>query len=773
VVLLRFVTGTLISFSLVNCYDVDDSILHRVTFAAGPAKPSMADDVKKDSDGPDPYELHNRGSHVYLDNEGNQVPKRVVEEILSAQREQELGAGGDEVKINEIKIESANKKPVLKDLTEEQPLEDDEDLETVTMTTRHNEKYVCTIPRPREKQRLGGDGDGYAGQTPLDFLEPLLTQQPCTHRLDHYWTYELCHGKSLKQYHEERDGGNKVKKTEYSLGTYSKEQFYADKEALKLSEPKKPRKKRVESMNMPYYELVMTGGTLCDLSGLPRKTRVLYVCYPSGHHEVFSLEETSTCEYEVLVLSPLLCKHPDYRAESAQEKEIRCVPQKNNEVKPRDLETMEKENDDHRTKYASAYEGTFTTDSKGTVKISIKQVKPDDSVKPVGKGHVDIEDEPGTSPAVNLPPKKSKPRPERPPFKPLTDPVVVKEFLMGRHCLYGGAGWWKYEFCYGKKVDQYHEEDGKRVSVINLGMFDQDKHVEWVKANPAKAPKKPVEMRKQISHLYSDGDWCELANKKRRVEVKLKCKKSDSPSAVSLYLLEPKTCEYILGVESPLICDILPQADEHGLMADTIFQEGTDDDNLDQVHQVLSFQQNNPPESLMDDSEELGDEELSHLLEHAKRVKLAKAKSQSQHEKIHKEQLEQHQNMHGENNSPQTTVDTKLADEITDDEILAHAERVKLARMKHAEWVKKQANSQHGKMHEEQLKLHIKQHEQQVKQQQQTTTSSTDRRNEEASSTVFHSEESVKDNIKEGSDGEKSRSKDNNSGQSTPRQRGP
>ena len=46
VVLLRFVTGTLISLSLVNGYDVDDSILHRVTFAAGPAKSSMAD-VKK------------------------------------------------------------------------------------------------------------------------------------------------------------------------------------------------------------------------------------------------------------------------------------------------------------------------------------------------------------------------------------------------------------------------------------------------------------------------------------------------------------------------------------------------------------------------------------------------------------------------------------------------------------------------------------------------------------------------------------------------------
>ena len=87
----------------------------------------------------------------------------------------------------------------------------------------------------------------------------------------------------------------------------------------------------------------MNIGSLCQ----GRKTVPIW-WFVSGHHEVFSLEETSTCEYEVLVLSPLLCKHPDYRAESAQEKEIRCVPQKNNEVKPRDLETMEKENEDHR-----------------------------------------------------------------------------------------------------------------------------------------------------------------------------------------------------------------------------------------------------------------------------------------------------------------------------------------------------------------------------------------------------------------------------------------
>lgn len=49
--------------------------------------------------------------------------------------------------------------------------------------------------------------------------------------------------------------------------------------------------------------------------------------------------------------------------------------------------------------------------------------------------------------------------------------------------------------------------------------------------------------------------------------MKLKClEKPSNPSSVSLYLLEPKYCEYILGVESPLICEILDKADENGLV---------------------------------------------------------------------------------------------------------------------------------------------------------------------------------------------------------------
>ena len=42
-----------------------------------------------------------------------------------------------------------------------------------------------------------------------------------------------------------------------------------------------------------------------------------------------------------------------------------------------------------------------------------------------------------------------------------------------------GSGWWKYEFCYGKHVNQYHEDKDNKI-VINLGNFEENKHANWV-----------------------------------------------------------------------------------------------------------------------------------------------------------------------------------------------------------------------------------------------------------------------------------------------------
>lgn len=109
------------------------------------------------------------------------------------------------------------------------------------------------------------------------------------------------------------------------------------------------------------------------------------------------------------------------------------------------------------------------------------------------------------------------------------------------------------------------EPDGTRSS-INLGYFDREKHLEWIRQHEHKRPK-PLAQRTQLSHFYSGGTVCDKTGKPRQTEVKLKCLgNTASANAVSLYLLEPKYCEYILGVESPLICDILARADENGLV---------------------------------------------------------------------------------------------------------------------------------------------------------------------------------------------------------------
>jgi endoplasmic reticulum lectin 1 len=71
--------------------------------------------------------------------------------------------------------------------------------------------------------------------------------------------------------------------------------------------------KKIDGVNMPYLQVNMTDGTKCDLNEQTRTTRVLYVCYPFGKHEIYSLEETSTCEYEIVVLSQNLCNHPDFK----------------------------------------------------------------------------------------------------------------------------------------------------------------------------------------------------------------------------------------------------------------------------------------------------------------------------------------------------------------------------------------------------------------------------------------------------------------------------
>lgn len=102
-----------------------------------------------------------------------------------------------------------------------------------------------------------------------------------------------------------------------------------------------------------------------------------------------------------------------------------------------------------------------------------------------------------------------------------------------------------------------------------LGFFNEEAHKNWLVENPQKRPK-ALAQRTHVTHFYQGGTLCDKTGEQRQTEVKLKClDNSASSSKVSLYLMEPQTCQYILGVESPLICDILADVDADGLVPGT------------------------------------------------------------------------------------------------------------------------------------------------------------------------------------------------------------
>ena len=161
----------------VNCsYDIDDAVLYRVSFNDYGAKTGLSGDLNQ----PEELKLTQYSSKIVEPEESRDDPKKTI--TIPDHSEMKL------------------KRPDL-------PEDEDDQLDKITMLSRHGEKYVCTIPRTDDAaKQKGGGKDGYEGQTALALLEPLFVSQSCAYRLEHYWTYELCHGRFLRQYHEERDG---------------------------------------------------------------------------------------------------------------------------------------------------------------------------------------------------------------------------------------------------------------------------------------------------------------------------------------------------------------------------------------------------------------------------------------------------------------------------------------------------------------------------------------------------------------------------------------
>ncbi|XP_012633257.1 endoplasmic reticulum lectin 1 isoform X1 [Microcebus murinus] len=414
----------------------------------------------------------------------------------------------------------------------------------VIMTTAHKEKYKCILPLV-----TSGDEEeekDYKGPNPRELLEPLFKQSSCSYRIESYWTYEVCHGKHIRQYHEEKETGQKINIHEYYLGNILAKNllFEKDQEAEEKEKSNEIPTKNIEGQMTPYYPVGMGNGTPCSLKqNRPRSSTVMYICHPESKHEILSVAEVTTCEYEVVILTPLLCNHPKYRFRASPVNDIFCQSLPGSPFKPLTLRQLEQQEEILRVPFRRSKE----EDLQSTKEERFPAIH-----KPIAVG---------SQPMLTVGTTH---------ISKLTDDQLIKEFLSGSYCFHGGVGWWKYEFCYGKHVHQYHEDkDSGKTSVV-VGTWNQEEHIEWAKKNTARIyhlQDDGTQTVRMVSHFYGNGDICDITDKPRQVTVRLKCKESDSPHAVTVYMLEPHSCQYILGVESPVICKILDTADENGLLS--------------------------------------------------------------------------------------------------------------------------------------------------------------------------------------------------------------
>jgi endoplasmic reticulum lectin 1 len=234
--------------------------------------------------------------------------------------------------------------------------EDEESENILWIQTKNQETYYCVIPSLNGDQELETTNELSEKRellepvSPYHLLKPLIERKLCSYRLEQYWTYELCHGRFLRQFHEESVVSKKTAKgQEYILGKFDAavqfsvaEKEFNEKLAQLKEKGMKPPSISIEGNNLPYIEFNYTSGTLCDINNKPRTTRVFYVCSDNAKHEIYSIKEIFTCEYEAIVLSPVLCLNKHYQKKSLVEHDIRCFPVgEKTPSKPKDVEEFE------------------------------------------------------------------------------------------------------------------------------------------------------------------------------------------------------------------------------------------------------------------------------------------------------------------------------------------------------------------------------------------------------------------------------------------------
>lgn len=134
----------------------------------------------------------------------------------------------------------------------------------------------------------------------------------CSVSVDGWWTFELCLFTKVRQFHQE----GKVISAESSLGLFSAN-------AARLLGPAVSGN---DTDDNPYHSQLLSGGTVCDITGQERSTEIRFFCSKDGANFIGPVVEPSTCSYVMSFYTPLLCVHRSFKIKKVSEVDIFCWP---------------------------------------------------------------------------------------------------------------------------------------------------------------------------------------------------------------------------------------------------------------------------------------------------------------------------------------------------------------------------------------------------------------------------------------------------------------
>uniref|UniRef100_A0A224YPK6 Protein OS-9 n=1 Tax=Rhipicephalus zambeziensis TaxID=60191 RepID=A0A224YPK6_9ACAR len=254
-------------------------------------------------------------------------------------------------------------------------ISDDIGASVMLMTTKFGQEYQCSLPENSYPTEHAESADPEA-EAPdvLKLLEP-LRNAPCLTKTRNWWTYELCYGKSIKQFHVEN---GKPEGAIIFLGLYDYDFDWHNETNLEQFNKTGQQK---------YHSQVYSHGSKCDITGVPRRAEVRYFCDEESTDYIDSVEEPETCSYVFTVHTSRVCAFPPLKRISASKPHtISCSPRLTEKQYQKYLEVRENEK-----KLAEEKRKLWLIEQQKNLEAIKTFVKEEPSITNLEKPVVDIE----------------------------------------------------------------------------------------------------------------------------------------------------------------------------------------------------------------------------------------------------------------------------------------------------------------------------------------------------------------------------------------------